>query len=341
MEELKQICQVLDYEVMPVMEAFGVPITREELSGIFEEWFVAKKTGSSPEFQSSPTLGYGQAVAAAAPTSGQGRMSPATGPFHFPLHVASMVGPLRKVAKGVGVAIMLAPIFLIPAYFFISTLSAPPLALGFGASQSVGFAPSSSVGPLSKVNFTLTPASPLLAPGQTQNYSFLSVGPGDSTTPPLNLTVSSPQGLSVELSESYVVSQQARTTIPLVIHASAQLAPGSYPVMLEEKGASSSLTQTFTIVVVPAFVVMKNLAFVPQSLDVAPGTTVYWMNLDSTIGCCDPGYHNVVFDGAGMNVSSPILTRLGTWSFTFESPGDYYYMCSIHPFMAAEVTVSG
>jgi plastocyanin len=102
---------------------------------------------------------------------------------------------------------------------------------------------------------------------------------------------------------------------------------------------SSARNQTFTVVVVQALVVMERMTFVPGIVNVAQGTTVYWMNLDSTIGCCDPGYHNVVF-GDVANASSPVLKRLGTWNFTFEAPGQFHYICSIHPWMVGEVNVT-
>jgi len=72
---------------------------------------------------------------------------------------------------------------------------------------------------------------------------------------------------------------------------------------------------------------------------VSKGTTVYWMNLDSTIGCCDPGIHNVDFT-VGISVRSPDLGTRDAWSLRFENAGDFYYTCSIDPYMTGEVSVS-
>jgi len=218
----------------------------------------------------------------------------------------------------VGIVIMLVPLIFVPTYFFLSTQIPPPLASGV---------------------VTLSPANPLIAPGQTQNYTVLTLSePASKPAVAATLAAYAPQGLSLEISQSYVAPQQT-SLIPVAIHASLALAPGPYQVTVEVREGSAVRNETFTVTVVPALVVMEHLSFVPQFLNVTKGTTVYWMNLDSTIGCCDPGYHNVAFR-AGMNVTSPIMRRLDTWSYTFETPGQFFYYCSIHPFMAAEVNVA-
>ena len=98
--------------------------------------------------------------------------------------------------------------------------------------------------------------------------------------------------------------------------------------------------QTFTIGVVPMLVIMQNLAFHPQNITVAKGTAVTWLNLDSTIGCCDPGNHDVSFT-SGANATSPILTRYENWTYTFGTDVVVDYYCTIHPYMKGQVTVTG
>ncbi|MDA4115648.1 MAG: hypothetical protein OK442_03730 [Thaumarchaeota archaeon] len=225
---------------------------------------------------------------------------------------------LRRLLRFCGIIIMLIPLVLLPAYFFISTQLPPPLANGV---------------------MTLTPTVVLIAPGQTQNYSVLTVTMPSSKVPvSATLAASAPEGLSFEMSDTYVPPQES-SNIPIVIHASSSLAPGPYRVTVRETEGSSVRDQTFTVTVVPALVVMEHLTFVPHTLSVARGTTVYWMNLDSTIGCCDPGIHNVDFT-TGLDFQSPDLRTFGTWSFQFENAGDFYYICSIHPFMTGEIGVS-
>jgi plastocyanin len=185
---------------------------------------------------------------------------------------------------------------------------------------------------------TLSPTVPLIAPGQTQNYTVLTLTePGSGTPVSTALTASAPTGLSFDLANTSVPAQ-ATSRVPVVIHASSSMAPGTYQVSVKETEGSDVKSQSFTVKVVTTLVVMEDLAFVPQYVNVTAGSTVYWLNLDSQIGCCDPGFHDVDFSALG--VESPSLARLGTYSYTFQDPGDYYYICSIHTFMTGEVRVS-
>jgi plastocyanin len=332
-EELREISEVIDYEVMPIMETFGVPITRDELSKMFVEWFVRRSPVPAQEAQGSQRPNDGDGGGASSPMLTGGKVGSVIRPLFRIARVNNVGGLLRRAVKGALIAAMLVPLVLLPTYFFVATLPVSTLMPNFASSQSGG-------GAAANFSLTLNPSSPLIAPGQTQNYSLLTISPmGGGITAPMGLTAFSPEGLSFELSRTHIASLQSATSMPVVIRASSALALGPHSVTVEEKTGSLSWNQTFTITVVPALVVMEHLSYVPQTLDVTRGTTVYWMNLDSTVGCCDPGYHNVVF-GAGVNATSPILVRLGTWDYTFETPGEFYYLCSIHPFMAGEVTVT-
>lgn len=75
---------------------------------------------------------------------------------------------------------------------------------------------------------------------------------------------------------------------------------------------------------------IRNFAFVPAVLTVAPGTTVTWVNADE-----DP--HSVVAVDKGFR--SGALDTDDKYSFTFTRPGDYAYFCSLHPHMTARIVV--
>ena len=77
-------------------------------------------------------------------------------------------------------------------------------------------------------------------------------------------------------------------------------------------------------------VVMKNFDFAPMTMTVAKGTTVTWKNLDG-----EP--HTVTsVDGT---FRSGALDESDTFKFTFDKPGTYKYLCSIHPKMLAAIIV--
>jgi plastocyanin len=80
-------------------------------------------------------------------------------------------------------------------------------------------------------------------------------------------------------------------------------------------------------------VAIKNFAFAPASLSVTVGTRVTWTNQDSDA-------HTVTSAGSGGPLNSTALSTGGTFSFTFTKAGTYRYLCTIHPFMTAIVTVT-
>jgi plastocyanin len=76
-------------------------------------------------------------------------------------------------------------------------------------------------------------------------------------------------------------------------------------------------------------VTINNFTF-GKSVTVTAGSTVTWKNLDE-----EP--HTVV--SADGKFRSPALDEGDSYSFKFEKPGVYKYVCSIHPRMVAAVTV--
>ena len=194
--------------------------------------------------------------------------------------------------------------------------------------------------PLS-VTVTADPASPLISPGETQDYSSIqvaAVGSGLSGT--LTVRAFAPSGLSVVLNDTSVTLSGGPQSIPVVLKASPGISPGNYTVTVETSSGAAARNGTFHILVVPLLVIMQDLAFHPNDTSVARGTTVTWLNLDSTIGCCDPGYHTVSFT-SGANATSPVLKRFGSWSYTLGVDGVVDYYCTIHPYMKGQLTVTG
>jgi LPXTG-motif cell wall-anchored protein len=74
----------------------------------------------------------------------------------------------------------------------------------------------------------------------------------------------------------------------------------------------------------------SSFRFSPSSITVGSGDTVTWTNNGS-----EP--HDVSGDG----LSSGTLSPGQDYSHTFNSPGSFSYVCSIHPFMKGSVTVKG
>jgi plastocyanin len=79
-----------------------------------------------------------------------------------------------------------------------------------------------------------------------------------------------------------------------------------------------------------ATVSMDRNTFIPGEITVAPGTTVTWVNNEAMP-------HTVVSPNQGFR--SKTLVKDAKFSFTFTTPGDYDYLCSIHPNMKGKVIV--
>src|SRR5579864_3008920 len=77
-------------------------------------------------------------------------------------------------------------------------------------------------------------------------------------------------------------------------------------------------------------VVLLNTSFIPHVVTVRAGETVTWHWEDRNTP------HNVSFDGFGSGTRSG-----GSWSHTFDTPGTYFYVCSVHAnTMSGEVVVN-
>ena len=79
-------------------------------------------------------------------------------------------------------------------------------------------------------------------------------------------------------------------------------------------------------------VLIHNYAFHPATLRIAPGTTVTWANQDDDV-------HTVMNADHGHLFSSKPLNTGQSFSHTFDAPGIYPYLCSVHPFMTGAIIV--
>lgn len=78
-------------------------------------------------------------------------------------------------------------------------------------------------------------------------------------------------------------------------------------------------------------VVMESFSFTPAELTVPAGATVTWVNRHAA-------NHDVVADDG--TFASPLFGTGETYSFTFIEPGEYPYICSIHPSMRGRIIVT-
>ena len=79
-----------------------------------------------------------------------------------------------------------------------------------------------------------------------------------------------------------------------------------------------------------ATVDIDNFAFTPAALTITAGTTVTWKNEDDSPHRI--GDKNGTFKSAALDTDD-------SFSHTFAAPGEYRYICTIHPYMVGKIIV--
>jgi len=108
-------------------------------------------------------------------------------------------------------------------------------------------------------------------------------------------------------------------------YSAPSTAPSPMPSPTPSPGVPSS-----SVVIPVGAESLGNRAYMPAELNVAVGTTVTWMNTDSTS-------HTSTSNAAGWN--SGIVAPAGQFSFAFQTAGTFPYHCTIHPGMVGTVVV--
>ncbi len=152
---------------------------------------------------------------------------------------------------------------------------------------------------------------------------------------PVTLSSTSPAGITVLFSPSSPVNLPAdkNVNVTLNIIAGASVAPANDTISVQGVSGANTQTASFTLRIVQYRVVMVRSTFLPAKMNVTAGSTVYWQNIDGPAGGCGgassgTGYHNVVFTTIpGANSST--IKQFGIYSYTFTTPGSYFYYSSL------------
>jgi len=81
-----------------------------------------------------------------------------------------------------------------------------------------------------------------------------------------------------------------------------------------------------------AEILIENFKFVPATMTVAPGAAVTWNNHDE-----EP--HNIVNIDTPRRFRSQAIDGGDKYTFVFDQPGTYKYICAVHPHMEGTVVV--
>ena len=128
--------------------------------------------------------------------------------------------------------------------------------------------------------------------------------------------------------------------IPLIIATRIESAEGSlmlrdgmgFPVWSAESPMQSFMPEGQNMVAIQQFL------FMPSIIEVAPGTTVTWINRDTTVHTVTSGVTGG--DNTGDLFDSPELQPGQEFSHTFDETGVYPYFCRFHSNMTGRVNVA-
>jgi plastocyanin len=80
----------------------------------------------------------------------------------------------------------------------------------------------------------------------------------------------------------------------------------------------------------PVTIVIDHFTFNPAEITIEAGTIVEWVNRDQTI-------HNVIVPAA--KVSSPGMDTGDHFTYRFDAPAQFTYLCGLHPHMIGVIHV--
>lgn len=149
----------------------------------------------------------------------------------------------------------------------------------------------------------------------------------------VQLNYSAPAGISIYFSPSnpVMVPATAGVNVTMIVSAGKSVVPGNYTITVNGTAGQYTQSSSFNLRVVQYRVVMVRNTFTPGALNVTVGSTVYWQNVDGPSGTCGStggtGLHNVVFTTIPVNSST--VKQYGVFSYTFNTPGSYFYYSSL------------
>ncbi len=127
-------------------------------------------------------------------------------------------------------------------------------------------------------------------------------------------------------------SDTGGTNVSVYIAPEATALPAASPVAATEAATAEATETAAAVAPQEVQVAIQDFAFSPQVLEIPVGTTVTWTNNDTS-------QHTATANDGSFD--SGVLAQGGTFSFTFDTPGTYDYICSLHPNMTGQIVVTG
>jgi len=80
----------------------------------------------------------------------------------------------------------------------------------------------------------------------------------------------------------------------------------------------------------PIAIAIRNYTFVPAEITVPRGSEIRWTNEDATV-------HSIL--AVNKSFHSPGLDTADSFTMRFDEPGEFVYVCGLHPHMTGKIRV--
>ncbi|MDA4123805.1 MAG: hypothetical protein OK456_11555, partial [Thaumarchaeota archaeon] len=187
-------------------------------------------------------------------------------------------------------------------------------------------------------------AQPLIvAPGQDESVSVTFSAIGNISG---NYTLGAsalPSGVTATFQPSSVdFPSGLSSSVTMTLTAASGAAVVNSTASVQATAGSSVFTQPFPIMSVQALVLIQGNAFKPNSISVAAGTKVYWLDLDSTGGEVGVnGGHDVTALDGSFSSGTGNLVQYSIYGHTFASAGTVQYKSAAQPSITGQIVVTG
>ena len=240
---------------------------------------------------------------------------------------------------------LLVVVVIIAAAFYVEipmVASSSTTSVASTSSTTTATTTASSGGSTGTLTFKI--AQPLIvAPGQDESVSvtFSAIG---SISGNYTLNASGlPSGVTATFQPSSVDFPSGLTSsVTMTLSAASGAAVVNSTANVQATAGSSVFTQSFPIMSVQALVLIQGNAFKPNSLTVAAGTKVYWLDLDATGGEVGVnGGHDVTAVDGSFSSGTGNLVQYSIYGHTFATAGTVQYKSAAQPSITGQVVVTG
>jgi len=254
---------------------------------------------------------------------------------------------LNQPRRGVSASIaLLVVVVIIAAAFYVEipmVASSSTTSSVVTTSSSTSAATTSASGG-STGTLTFKIAQPLIvAPGQDESVSVAFSAIGNISGNYTLGAVALPSGVTASFQPSSVnFPSGLSSSVTMTLTAASGAAVVNSTVNVQATAGSSVFTQPFPIMSVQALVLIQGNAFKPNSLSVAAGTKVYWLDLDATGGEVGVnGGHDVTAVDGSFSSGTGNLVQYSIYGHTFATAGTVQYKSAAQPSMTGQIAVTG